>query len=155
MLAITIASYFTVAITVLITIPAILPTVVVSGNAVLMVVLFTAALLLCGIACDGVDSRHDGIIPSYIVRFFFVITVIAVFNTVYARFGVGFTMTDIFSTVLLLFGIPAALVAIDELLLPAVDAMFYEPRRVARRQYLQRIAAIRSERPMYVRRSIH
>lgn len=154
MLAITIASYFTVAITALVTIPSILPTIVVSGNAVLMIVLFTAALLLCGLACDGVDSKHDGVIQSYIVRFFLVLTVIAVFNTVYARFGVGFTMTDIFSTVMFLFGIPAALVAIDELLLPAVDAMFYEPRRVARRQYLQRVAATRGERPMYVRRSI-
>ena len=154
MLAITIASYFTVALTALVTIPSILPTIVVSGNAVLMIVLFTAALLLCGLACDGVDSRHDGILQSYIVRFFLILTVIAVFNTVYARFGVGFTMTDIFSTVMFLFGIPAALFAIDEFFLPAVDAMFYEPQRVARRQRIQRIAATRSERPMYVRRSI-
>ena len=155
MLAITIASYFTVAITAIVTVPAILPTVVVSGNAVLMIILLTAALLLCGLACDGVDSKHDGIIPSYIVRFFLVLTVIAVFNTVYARFGVGFTMTDIFSTVMFLFGIPAALFAIDEFFLPAVDAMFYEPQRVARRQRIQRAVATRSEHPMYVRRSIH
>lgn len=145
MLAVTIAAYFTVALTSLITLPTVLPTIVVGGSTIVLVALFTVALLVCGIACESVDSRRHGVITSVLARFVLVCAALAIFNTVYTRFGVGFNTTDVVSTAIFMLGIPAALFAIDEFFLPAVDAMFYEP---------QRAVAIRSERPMYVRRSI-
>lgn len=154
MLAVTIAAYFTVALTSLITLPTVLPTIVVGGSTIVLVALFTVALLVCGIACESVDSRRHGVITSVLARFVLVCAALAIFNTVYTRFGVGFNTTDVVSTAIFMLGIPAALFAIDEFFLPAVDAMFYEPQRVARRQRMQRAVATRSEHPMYVRRSI-